>query len=148
MRSLLQRIIVIIVCLGIGSLCYRLDANHDFVWSMKGTIIPVLAAMLTLYTTLSMNLVKALYELPSHFSERAMKVVNSMKFELRLELILLLVTFGIMVLFPLFNDCDKVSLFGRCFIDALLVFDVANFLIAIIDTFFGYLDLIQSKNKL
>lgn len=148
MRSLLQRIIVIIVCIGIGVLCYLFDAEHDFVWSIKGIIIPVLAAMLTLYTTLSMNLVKALDELPSEFSERAMRVVNSMKFELRFELILLLMTFGLLVLFPLFNDCDKVSWFGRCFIDALLVYDVANFIIAITDTFFGYLDLIKAKNKL
>lgn len=148
MRSLLQRIIVIIVCIGIGALCYLFDAEHDFVWSIKGIIIPVLAAMLTLYTTLSMNLVKALDELPSDFSERAMGVVNSMKFELRFELILLLMTFGLLVLFPLFNDYDRVSLFGRCFIDALLVYDVASFIIAITDTFFGYLDLIKAKNKL
>ena len=110
--------------------------------------MPVLAAMLTLYTTLSMNLVKALDELPSIFSERAMEVLNSMKFELRFELILLLVTFGLLVLFPLFNVCDKVSLFARCFIDALLVFDIVNFIIAIIDTFFGYLELIKAKNNL
>ncbi len=148
MRSLVQRIIVITVCLAIGSLCYLLSEDADFIWSIRGTIVPVLATMLTLYATLSMNLVGSLDELPNKLYKSAIEVINSMKFELRLELILLVVTFGLLVLYPLIINCDKVALYGRCIIDALLVFDVVNFVIAIIDTFFGYLDLIKAKKQL
>ena len=147
MRSPLQKIIVVITAIIVCVLSSSLDSASYFLWSIKGLIIPVLMTMLTLYTTLSMNLIRALDELPDKFRKKAMAVLVSMKLEMRIELVLLIVTFILMIAYPFFNKNAVISLWGRCVIDGLIVIDVVFFIIAIVDTYFGYLDLVNSQKN-
>ncbi len=145
MSSSVQKILIVAVSIIIACLSYRLPDGNDFLWSIRYAIIPVLVTMLTLYTTLSMNLVKELDDLPEQFRERAMQVVDSIKFEIRLELIMLLITFSLLVINAFFTEKSIMKPVFRCVIDGLIIIDIVNFIIAIIDTFFGYLELIKAQ---
>lgn len=147
MRATFQKIIVALVAVLIGWLSYRLQENNDFLWSIRYAIIPAIVTMLTLYVTLSMSLVKSLDEIAVEFRERAMQVVEAMKFEIRLELIVLLITFALLILHSFLSEGSFFQTLYRCIIDVFIVIGIVNFIIAIIDTFFGYLDLIKAKNR-
>lgn len=145
MCAFLQKTLLLLFAGVIGYFSSKIDCDLDFLWSIRSLIIPVLMTMMTLYTTLSLNLVKALYDVSDQFREAAYKVLDAMRLEMRIELFLLFLTFLLMILYPFFNSNATVSLWGRCLIDSLIVIDIINFIIAIIDTFFGYLDLVKAQ---
>lgn len=143
MRSVAQKICIIIASVFIAFISSKIESNIDFLWSIRGAIIPVLMTLMTLYVTLSMNLINSLVNLPKDFHEKAFAVLDAIKKEMKLELILLILTFLLVLLFPLLK-CASLSVVCRCIIDGLIVFDVVHFIISIMDTFFGYIDLMKS----
>ena len=145
MRSIIEKLIVGIIAIAIGILSSRLQECNDFLWSIRVAVIPVMMTLLTLYITLSMNLLKALDDLPMQFHEKAMMIISSMKSEIFLEIILILVTFVLLILHPFLNEYPSMIIINRCMIDGLIIVDVTLFIISIIDTYFGYLDLIKTK---
>lgn len=145
MKSIYEKSIIGICAIVIGWLSSRIDINQDFLWSIRGRVLPLLVALLSLYCTLSINLVKTLDEFTGRLRVKALKVISSMKYELRWEFWCLVVVFILMVLFPVFSRFERLSFVLRWSIDSLSLVAVVLFLITILDTFFSYLDIIQLK---
>jgi len=145
MRSSIQKTIVLVISIVVGVISSKVEEDNDFLWSIRSILIPVLMTMLTLFITLSMNLVKALDELPEALREKSVVVLASIKRELQIVLSLLLLTFSFVTILPLFISEGKNVIWGRCIVDGLLVLDIILFMIVILDTYFGYLDLIKNR---
>lgn len=145
MRASIQKTIVLVISIVVGVISSKVEEDKDFLWSIRSILIPVLMTMLTLFITLSMNLVKALDELPEALREKSVVVLDSIKRELRIVLSFLLFTFSFVIILPLFISEGKNVIWGRCIVDGLLVLDIILFMIVILDTYFGYLDLIKNR---
>ena len=145
MGNCFQKICVLVIAAGIGFISSKIDLANDYIWSIRGIIVTALMTMLTLYSTLSMNLVKVLDDVKGDGRDKAMKVITAMKSELTIELVVLIITFLLLVIFPIFNGSFSVVL--RCIIDGLIVVAVVLFLIVIVDTFISYLDFVSTKKE-
>lgn len=144
MRSVSQKIVVSLVAIIAAFFSSKIGADVDFIWSTRGTIVPLLMAMMTLYVTLSMNLIKSLLDLPNDYHDKVTSVLGAIKKEMKLELVLLLTTFLLMISLPLIEGGSSPSIFGRCIIDGFIIVDIVLFVISIMDTFFSYIDLMNS----
>lgn len=147
MNSFFEKVLVGASSALVGFFSSKIGINDDFLWSLRGILIPVLITLLSLYSTLSINLIKELDGFSGKLRKDAMALLSAMKFELRFELVSLLFTFLLIIISPLLISQGWLVCLYRPIIDGLIVFDVTLFIILILDTFFSYLDLVKLKGN-
>ena len=141
MNTTTKLLIVLFVGLFFGAISCMVKIEEDFIWSIRTIVIPVLITLFSLFTSLSINLVKTLDTFEGPLRDDAMNVILSMRSGLLLEMFFLLITFFLMIIFPLFSDLIVFSTVLRGFIDSLIVTSVMYYAISNIETLFAFLDL-------
>ena len=146
MRKVLKYILYLVVSFGIGYVSMR--GECDYVGSLSNTIVQVMVMLLTLYTTISTQLIGRLMHYKEVKKADIREVLDAMKRNVLVEAICIAVTFCLLATYSwLMVLLDQFAFAITLVRNSVVVFVLLYFVYIVVDSSLGLYDLLKEDSK-